>query len=67
MKKLIALILTVALMLPAAAWACESASGSATVDQSGNGCYRNNTVIQVNVGVWQAVKNCVKLLKECAE
>lgn len=51
----------------ASAGAAVSASGSATVDQSGNGCYRNNTVIQVNVGVWQAVKNCVKLLKECAE
>lgn len=47
--------------------AAVSVSNSGSVDQSGDGCYRNNTVIQVNVGVWQAVKNCVKLLKECAE
>lgn len=35
------------------------------IDNSGDGCYRNNLVIQVNIGSW--VKNCIKFLKECAE
>lgn len=47
--------------------AAVSVSNSGSVDQSGDGCYRNNTVIQVNVGIWQTVKNCIRLLKECAE
>ena len=51
----------------ASASAAINMSNSGTVDNSGDGCYRNNTVIQVNVGIWQTVKNCIRLLKECAE
>ena len=47
--------------------AAVSVSNSGSVDQSGDGCYRNNTVIQINLGIVQTVKNCIRLLKECAE
>ena len=47
--------------------AAVSLSNSGSVDQSGDGCYRNNTVIQINLGIVQTVKNCIRLLKECAE
>lgn len=47
--------------------AAVSVSNSGSVDQSGDGCYRNNTVIQINLGIVQTVKNCIKLLKECAQ
>lgn len=32
-------------------------SNSGTVDNSGDGCYRNNNIIQVNVSVFGAIKN----------
>lgn len=47
--------------------AAVSVSNSGSINQSGDGCYRNNTVIQINLGIVQTVKNCIKLLKECAQ
>lgn len=40
---------------------------SGSINQSGDGCYRNNTVIQVNLGIWQTVKNCIRWIKEGCE
>lgn len=40
-------------------------SNSGTVDNSGDGCWRNNTVIQVNL--FSIVKNCVRWIKEGCE
>ena len=42
-------------------------SNSGAIDQSGNGGYRNNTVIQINVGILQEVKNCIRWIKEGCE
>lgn len=38
---------------------------SGTIDNSGDGCYRNNTIIQVNL--FSIVKNCVRFIKECVK
>ena len=46
------------------AQAAASVSNSGGINQSGAGCYRNNTVIQINV--FSIVKNCVRFLKDCA-
>ena len=47
--------------------AAVSVSNSGSIDQSGDGCWRNNTTIQINLGIVQTVKNCIRILKECAE
>lgn len=50
----------------ATARACISNNGNGnTINNSGDGCYRNNLVIQINVGSF--VKNCIRFFKECAE
>lgn len=41
-------------------------SNSGSVNNSGDGCWRNNTVLQINIGIVQTVKNCIRWLKgEC--
>lgn len=47
--------------------AAVSVSNSGSIDQSGDGCWRNNTVVQINVGLWQTVKNCIRWIKEGCE
>lgn len=41
----------------ASANAAINMSNSGTVDNSGDGCYRNNNIIQINVSVFGAIKN----------
>ena len=47
----------------ASATAAVNVQNSGKIDNSGDGCYRNNVIIQVNVGSF--VNNCIKFLKEC--
>ena len=47
----------------ASATAAVNVQNSGKIDNSGDGCYRNNVIIQVNVGGF--VNNCIKFLKEC--
>lgn len=47
----------------ASATAAVNVQNSGKIDNSGDGCYRNNVIIQVNVGNF--VNNCIKFLKEC--
>lgn len=51
----------------ASAQAAVIVNNSGAIDQSGDGCWRNNTVVQINVGLWQTVKNCIRWIKEGCE
>ena len=73
MKKMIALLLILTLMIPAAAWACtESASAAAvsisnpgSIDNSGDGCWRNNLLIQINF--MSIIRQGIKIIKEACQ
>lgn len=51
----------------ATAAAAVSVSNSGSIDNSGNGCYRNNTIVQINIlsVIWQGIKNITN--QSCAE
>jgi len=49
----------------ASAQAAVNVQNSGSIDNSGDGCYRNNLIIQVNVASW--VKNCLKVIKEACQ
>lgn len=49
----------------AEAGACVNVSNSGTVDNSGDGCWRNNVTVQINV--FSIIKQGIKILKECLE
>ena len=42
--------------------AAVSVSNSGSIDNSGDGCYRNNTIVQINLFsvIWQGIKNITK-------